>query len=263
MWLWDPTWDGWMVIHQLTQHIYLRHTHLVYTDISLRIPYLQSILQSNTIINKNKMSSTALHNKKATTPIRTRGAVFGGCVESTNGYSHDYEHCEECDIPHDKVTPCFIENCPCNGQGFLLEVETEPGKNQSHVHQVPWQHKRVRVCLQRPAEARRRIGELNAKIAATAIEQEELPSAKQKRARDGDDDDKEEDNVSFGDEQGESNTKKQKISDTLFIDGDENAFPHSVSMVQDTSQSDNNSFFDPDDNEGGVDDIYFPYVFDE
>ena len=208
----------------------------------------------------SQSSSNNNNNNNANEPNHTKGTIVGECKESTRRYSHDYIHCDFCNIPQDKVSQCSIKDCPCNGQGILFEVECEPGKSKNYVHQLPWHHESVRVCLQRPAEAIQRITTRLAKlatnqaaaIAAAAIVQEDLPTMRQKRDRDDDEEDE------------ESKTKHQKINHSHLSDDDnENKVEPFASIDLEISGADLNSLDDPDDPNGGIDnDVDFHRSFD-
>lgn len=187
----------------------------------------------------NKMSSNNNNsNNNDGKSNRARGTVCGACEESRRKYEHDYSHCKLCIIPSDKIHNCSIKQCPCQGEGYLFEVDHEHGKNKSHIHQIPYENKSVRVCLQRPKEAKKRITNLTTKLAGnqaaaistTVMVQEALSIMRQKRDRD---------DLGDAEQEQESETKQQKTDHLHLSDDEIDVF---TNTDQDDSQSDISSF---------------------
>lgn len=178
-------------------------------------------INNQSIKSQNKYKNNNVDNISVAPAGRKRVMVIGSCVKSTKENSHDFIHCKNCNISDKNRMKCSIKQCPCNGQGLLIETDSMPGKTEIYVHQVPSQDKSVRVCLQRPKQALDRITKLSQKYGPTTAitmmatplaSQPVLPRMRQKREREEEERNKDI-SIHVKDDERKSKKQNRKIDD--------------------------------------------------
>lgn len=101
---------------------------------------------NNSISDSSSITSIPIKTHCAYHPKRGELSKVIGQCDTDDKYGHNYLNCKKCKV--DKSLRCFINNCPCKGQGYLFSVKDD---DKCFSHQLAGHLNSVRIYLNRPA----------------------------------------------------------------------------------------------------------------